>query len=160
MAKTPLQAAAHNHDHEHHIVPTFTYVKVLVSLTVLMLLTILAAKVNIPAVGPISGTIMNQTVALVIAIIKAFLVVWVFMGVRWGTQLTKMWAALGFIWFFLLGLVLIDYPMRAFEVNQGWEGKVGQPRPLSEGSSLPRVVTPSSQRQDIDANEINVRPRQ
>jgi caa(3)-type oxidase subunit IV len=159
MAKTPLQAAAHD-SHEHHVVPTFTYVKVLVTLTALMILTILAAKIDIPALGPISGTVMNQTVALTIAVIKAFLVVWVFMGVRWGTPLTKMWASLGFVWFFLLGLVLIDYPMRAFEVNQGWEGQVGKASHLSDGSSTPRVVTPSSQQQAIDANDINVRPRQ
>ena len=159
MAKTPLQAAAHD-SHEHHVVPTFTYVKVLVSLTILMLATIFVAKFDIPAVGPISGTIMNQTAALVIAVMKAFLVVWVFMGVRWGTPLTKMWASLGFIWFFLLGLILIDYPMRAFEVNQGWEGQAGKAGQLVDGSSLPRVVTPSGQQQAIDPNEANVRPRQ
>jgi caa(3)-type oxidase subunit IV len=159
MAKTPLQAAAHS-SHEHHVVPTFTYIKVLVTLTALMLLTIVAAKIDIPAIGPISGTVMNQTVALTIAVIKAFLVVWVFMGVRWGTSLTKMWAALGFLWFFLLGLILIDYPMRAYEVNQGWEGQVGKASHLSDGSSTPRVVTPSGQQQEIDQNDVNVRPRQ
>lgn len=161
MAKTPLQAASHGHDdHEHHIVPTFTYVKVLVSLTALMLLTIFAAEIDIPAVGPISGTIMNQTVALVIAVTKAFLVVWVFMGVRWGTSLTKIWAAVGFIWFFLLGLIIIDYPMRAFEGVDGWEGTRGENALPIGGSALPRVVPPSSKPQAIEENDINVRPRQ
>ncbi|RYG27191.1 hypothetical protein EON82_00300 [bacterium] len=160
MAKTPLQAAAH-HSHEHHVVPTFTYIKVLVALTILMLLTIGASYVNFPALGPISGAIVNQTVALIIAIVKAFLVVWIFMGVKWGTQLTKMWAALGFVWFFLLGLILIDYPMRAYEVNQGWEGEVGKARHVTDGSALPRVVPPTTGHQpEVLDNDINVRPRQ
>ena len=114
----------HHDHHEHHIVGTGTYFLTLVALTVLMLLTVGAYYIDIPAVGPISGTVMNQTVALVIAVTKAALVVFIFMGVRWGTKLTKLWAATGFVWFFLLGLVLIDYPMRAFENVSGWEGAV------------------------------------
>lgn len=165
MAKSPLQAAHANDPHgdggAHHIVPTMTYFLTLVVLTVLMLATVFAAKFDIPAVGPISGTIMNQTVALIIAIAKASLVVFIFMGVRWGTKLTKLWAATGFVWFFFLGLVLIDYPMRAFESVDGWEGTMGKAGHPRDGSALPRVVTPSSQSQQVDdPNEINVRPRQ
>jgi caa(3)-type oxidase subunit IV len=157
MAKTPLQAAA---DHDHHIVPTFTYVKVLVFLTVMMLITIYASFVNIPSVGPISGTIMNQTLALGIAVAKAAAVVWIFMGVKWGTKLTKVWAATGFVWFFLLGLILIDYPMRAYESVEGWEGIEGTGRHGRDGSALPRVVPPTTVQEKVLENEINVRPRQ
>lgn len=160
MAKTPLQAASHDHAHEHHVVPTGTYIKVLVFLTAMMLLTIFAAKIDIPAVGPISGTVMNQTVALTIAVAKAFAVVWIFMGVKWGTKLTKIWAATGFVWFFLLGLIVVDYPMRAFEGVQGWEGQTGRADHPQDGSALPRVVTPSSKAQAIDENDVNLRPRQ
>lgn len=156
MAQTPLQAAG-AHAGEHHIVPTSTYVKTLVALTILMLLTIWAGVTNLPDIGPISGTIVNQTIALLIAGIKASLVVWIFMGIKWGTKLTRLWVAISFTWFTLLGLILIDYPMRAFEATQGWEGKPGQP---DYGSALPRVVTPSSQAQPVERNEINIRPRQ
>ena len=162
MAKSPLQAADHHDGGAHHIVPTGTYILTLLALTVLMLLTVGAYYIDIPGFGPISGTIMNQTVALVIAITKASLVVFIFMGVRWGTKLTKLWAATGFVWFFLLGLVLIDYPMRAFENVSGWEGAVDKNGKTMDGSALPRVVTPSSVPQgvDIDPNTINLRPRQ
>ena len=161
MAKTPMQAAhGHDHAHEHHIVGTGTYLLTLLALTALMLLTVGAYYIDIPALGPISGTVMNQTVALVIACTKTALVVFIFMGVRWGTKLTKMWAATGFAWFFLLGLVLIDYPMRAFEVNPGWEGTPGKAGHGTDGSALPRVVTPSNQAQPVDPNEVNLRPRQ
>ncbi len=164
MAKSPLQAAHANDPHghaEHHIVPTGTYILTLLGLTVLMLLTVGAYYIDIPGVGPISGTIMNQTVALIIAITKASLVVFIFMGVRWGTKLTKLWAATGFVWFFLLGLILIDYPMRAFESVDGWEGAMGKAGHPRDGSALPRVVTPSGQSQQVDdPNEINLRPRQ
>lgn len=160
MAKTPLQAAHGAEGHEHHIVPTGTYIATLVALTVLMLITVGAYYVDIPAVGPISGTVMNQTVALVIACTKTALVVFIFMGVKWATHLTKLWAACGFVWFFLLGLVLIDYPMRAFENVSGWEGEMSRNGETLGGSALPRVVTPSSQAQPVDHNEINLRPRQ
>lgn len=89
-----MQAAHAGGDHhEHHIVGTGTYFLTLVALTVLMLLTVGAYYIDIPALGPISGTVMNQTVALAIAVTKAALVVFIFMGVRWGTKLTKLWAA-------------------------------------------------------------------
>lgn len=160
MAKTPLQAAEHeHHDHEHHIVPTGTYVIVLLLLTVLMATTVAVYYVDVPEVGPISGTIMNQSIALIIAVAKAALVVFFFMGVRWGTKLTKMWAATGFVWFFLLFLIFIDYPMRAFESINGWEGQPGKAGHSQDGSALPRVVVPSGQPQPVAPNEVNLRPR-
>lgn len=158
MAKSPLQAAD-AHAGGHHIVPTMTYVITLILLTFLMIATVVAAKFDIQGIGPISGTIMNQTVALVIAITKACLVVFIFMGVKWGTTLTKTWAATGFIWFFLLGLILIDYPMRAFETSQGWEGLPGASKQNYDGSALPRVVPPASEPQPLDEFEKNLRPR-
>ncbi len=159
MAKTPLQAADHHH-HEHHIVGTGTYLLTLAALTILMLITVGVYYIDIPGFGPISGTIVNQTVALIIACTKTALVVMIFMGVKWGTTLTKLWAATGFVWFFLLFLILIDYPMRAYEVNQGWEGSAGKADHNYDGSALPRVVPPSSQPQPVTPNETNVRPRQ
>ncbi|GEM_PF-369332 len=160
MAKTPLQAAqSTDHGYQHHVVPTWKYVATLLALTVLMLLTVGAYYVDIPAVGPISGTVMNQTVALIIACTKTALVVFIFMGVWWGTKLQKLWALTGFVWFFLLGLILIDYPMRAYESVQGWEGERGKAGHGQDGSALPRVVTPSSQDQPVAPDEINLRPR-
>ena len=156
-----MQSAGHHEGGSHHIVPTGTYIATLLALMALMGLTVGAYYIDIPGVGPISGTVMNQTFALIIAIMKASLVVFIFMGVRWGTKLTKLWAATGFVWFFLLGLVLIDYPMRAFENVSGWEPTSDVNGKTLDGSALPRIVTPSGQAQPIaDPNEINLRPRQ
>ena len=163
MAKSPIQAALNNsHDHgvDHHITPTLTYVIVLVLLSILMGLTLFFGERELPDLWFISGTIVNQTVAMIIAILKASLVVFIFMGVWHGTKLTKLWAATGFVWFFLLGLILIDYPMRAFESVDGWEGPKDKPNIGRDGSALPRSVTPSSQAQPVTPNETNVRPRQ
>ena len=163
MAKSPIQAAINNsHDHgvDHHITSTGTYLLVLLALSVLMGLTLFFGERELPDVWFISGTIVNQTVALLIAILKASLVIFVFMGVWHGTKLTKLWAATGFVWFFLLGLILIDYPMRAFENVEGWEGYKNQPGISRDGAALPRVVTPSSKAQPVTPNETNIRPRQ
>jgi len=159
MSKSPLQAAD-AHAGEHHIVPTSTYILTLLALTILMLITVGVYYVDVPGFGPISGTVANQTIALAIAVTKASLVVSIFMGVWWGTKLTKLWAVTGFIWFFLLGLILIDYPMRAFESVDGWEGKDGAAGQGRDGSALPRVVPPSGRAQAVDANSTNLRPRQ
>lgn len=159
MAKSPLQAAD-AHTGEHHIVSTGTYLLTLAALTVLMLLTVGAYYIDIPGLGPLSGTVMNQTVALVIAIMKASLVVFIFMGVKWGTPLTKLWAGAGFVWLLLLGLIIVDYPMRAFETVEGWEGPIGKAGHGRDGSSLPRVVPPTDRNETFNPNEMNVRPRQ
>jgi len=145
MASTPLTS-----NHEHHIVPTQTYFLTLVALTVLMVITVAVAKVNLPEIGPFSGTVVNQTIALVIACIKAFLVVWIFMGIKWSTNLTKLWAMLGFIWFTLFSIIFADYTTRQYEPVNSWE---------KEGSGLPRTIKGRMPQPMLDPNDANMRPR-
>lgn len=89
-------------DHDHHIVPPRHYVYNIIALTVLMVLTVWASyqpfgKLNLP-------------IALAIAITKATLIVLVFMNVRNGTQLTKVFAFAGFIWLCIMFLfTLTDF---------------------------------------------------
>jgi cytochrome c oxidase subunit IV len=139
MAKTPLQ-------HSHHIVPTWTYVKTLIALTVLMLLTIFASYVDFPG-----GVLTNNLVALTIAVIKSFLVIWVFMGIRWSTSLTKLWAVTGFIVMPMMFIMFQDYFMRYREVVPGWEGKTD--------TALPRVLNPVSAGKQVAPEEMGLRPR-
>ena len=139
-----------SHSHEHHIVPTSTYVKTLLTLFALMVLTVWAASFNLPKIGPFSGTVVNQVVALVIAVTKAFLVITIFMGVKFGTKLIKLWAAVGFIWVTLIFGILGDYTMRHFEPAPGWDGK--------PDSAIPRV-TPEEPKVPA-ANDLNVKIRQ
>jgi cytochrome c oxidase subunit 4 len=102
-----------------HVVPASTYWKTFVWLMILMILTVVAAQVNLEHYIPIRG--LNVTVALLIAITKATLVVLFFMGVKYGTKLTWLWAALGFIWLFLLSGIALDYVARGWVDTGGWE---------------------------------------
>jgi len=139
-----------SHSHEHHIVPTSTYVKTLFGLVFFMALTVWVAGFNLPRIGPFSGTVVNQVVALAIALVKAFMVVTIFMGVKFGTKLIKLWALVGFIWVTLIFGILGDYTTRKYEVAPGWDGK--------PDSALPRV-TPEEPTMPAP-NDINVKIRQ
>jgi cytochrome c oxidase subunit 4 len=59
--------------------------------------------------------IFNNIVMLLIASVKALLVVLFFMHVRWSTRLTWVVAASGFVWLIILfGLTMTDY------LTRGW----------------------------------------
>jgi cytochrome c oxidase subunit 4 len=57
--------------------------------------------------------IFNVAVALTIAVAKASLVVWFFMGVRYNTPLTKVVVVAGLFWLLIMfGLGMSDYLTR------------------------------------------------
>ncbi len=104
-----------SHDLSHHIRPIKEYAIVYGVLMVLMAATIAVSYVKFPIEA------INVIVALVIAIIKAVLVVLFFMGVKHGTRLTWVWASLGFIWFLLMFGTLGDYVTRNWiQLPSGW----------------------------------------
>ncbi|MEQ1821904.1 MAG: hypothetical protein ABL949_05310 [Fimbriimonadaceae bacterium] len=111
------------HTHEHHITPPSALAINLVKLAALMGLTILAAEVDFGHMifkAGAAGTVVNNVVAMTIAVVKAYLVVQIFMGVKWATQLTKIWAYFGFIWLATLLITLGDYTSRYWEDHRGW----------------------------------------
>jgi cytochrome c oxidase subunit 4 len=58
---------------------------------------------------------LNNVLMLGIAMTKALLVILFFMHVRWGTRLTWVVAASGFVWLLILfGLTMTDY------LSRGW----------------------------------------
>ena len=58
---------------------------------------------------------LNNIVMLLIASVKALLVILFFMHVRWSTRLTWVVAASGFVWLIILfGLTMTDY------LTRGW----------------------------------------
>jgi cytochrome c oxidase subunit IV len=68
---------------------------------------------------------MNIVVALLIAVLKASLVVWIFMGVRHTTNLTKLFVVAGLVWLAILILLTAsDYDTRHWTY---------QPAPWSHG---------------------------
>jgi caa(3)-type oxidase subunit IV len=141
---------AASHSHEHHIVSTGTYFLTLVKLICLMVLTVWIASFNLPKIGPISGTVVNQVAALAIALLKAYLVVTIFMGVKFGTKLIKLWASIGFIWVLLIFTILGDYTTRHFEPAVGWDGAAESalPREAPEDPAMPKP------------NDLNLKIRQ
>ncbi len=138
-----------------HVLPPSTYVKTLLALVVLMFLTVWAAQQTFPG-----GTIVNNIIAMTIAVIKGSLVIMFFMGVKYGTKLTKLWAAIGFVWFTLLFMIFADYMTRHYEVAPSWDKN-------DIGSAMAREKRPAMgpRGEDIekapehDKNLINVRPR-
>jgi cytochrome c oxidase subunit 4 len=64
----------------------------------------------------------NVVVALTIAIIKACLVAWIFMGVRHVTSLTRLFVIAGVTWLsFLFLLTFADYTTRSWQYQpQAW----------------------------------------
>ena len=85
-----------------HVSPVSLYITIFLALMVGTALTVAAAFVNLG--------MLNFPVAMVIAVIKASLVVWFFMHVKYQSHLTKLAIATGlFFLVILMGETMIDY---------------------------------------------------
>ncbi len=90
-----------------HIPKVGTLVSVWASLIVLTGLTSAASYVDVGE--------WNIVVALLIAVTKASLVVWIFMGVRYVTTLTRLFVVAGLVWLFIMILITAsDYSTRSW----------------------------------------------
>ncbi len=90
-----------------HISPISLYITIFLALMVGTAITVAVAFVDL-------GT-LNFPVAMLIAVVKASLVVWYFMHVKWQSHLTKLTLATGlFFLAILLGMMLIDYTSKDF----------------------------------------------
>lgn len=106
-------------EHEEHIVSPVIYVVVLITLMVLLALTLLAAFVDLDkamAGAHHTGTVYwNMTVAIIIAMCKAFLIILFFMHVKYGSRLTWAFASAGFVWLgIMITLSMSDYFTRNY----------------------------------------------
>lgn len=77
-----------------HIVPVANYLKVFVALFVLLIVTMLAAAVD--------AGYLNTPIAMLIALVKAALIVLFFMHVRYASPLVRVFAAGGFLWLIIM----------------------------------------------------------
>jgi cytochrome c oxidase subunit 4 len=155
MATTPLSANSHG-DHASHELPFGTLIAVLLLLMALMALTIGASYVTLPSIGPIPGIVINNLVAVGIATIKAALVIWFFMGVKFASTLARIWVVAGFLVLFLMFGIMGDYGTRKFEQVNGWE--TGVPHNGGE-TALPRVGPPEGQPSSTPEVGQGFRPR-
>jgi cytochrome c oxidase subunit 4 len=121
---------AHHDQHAagHHVTPIWVYLKTFLWLMALMAATVLAARLpylipgalDLPAGQQAALSWLNNVVAVSIACAKAALVVLFFMGVKYSTNLTKLFAVMGFVWFLLMFFIFADYATRRWEPVRGW----------------------------------------
>ncbi|HEY7306675.1 MAG TPA: cytochrome C oxidase subunit IV family protein [Bryobacteraceae bacterium] len=97
-----------------HIPKVGTLVGVWATLVVFTVITALVATVNLGE--------FNVVVALIIAVTKASLVAWIFMGVRHTTSLTKLFVVAGLVWLGIMILITAsDYTSRTWTYQaQPW----------------------------------------
>ena len=107
-----------NPDHtesEHHICEFSTYLRIFGALMVLSTLTVIVAFINL---GP-----LNNIVALGIAGVKAFLVITVFMHLKFNARILWIVACGGFIWLaVMIAFTLSDLMTRSWfpGVPEAW----------------------------------------
>jgi len=88
-----------------HIVPKSIYFSVAAVLGLLLVLTVLAAKIDLG--------MWNTPLAMSIALVKASLIVLYFMHVRYQTPLARLFAAGGFAWLMIFFIfTFADYVTR------------------------------------------------
>ncbi len=98
-----------------HVTPVRVYLVVYVLLLMLLVATVGVYFVPHTMLSPAAGL----AVAMAIAIVKAALVIGFFMQVVYGTKLTWLWAAIGFVWLSLLAGIMIDYSTRHMNMPDG-----------------------------------------
>lgn len=127
---------AATHEHKHHITPISVLAMTGLKLTVLMAVTIFWAQWAPAALGNSPGaSVVNNLVALGIACVKAFLVIQIFMGVKFQSNVVKTYAILGFVWMTLMFTMFADYGTRQWEAVRGWT-------PEDKQTAMPRASEP------------------
>jgi cytochrome c oxidase subunit 4 len=96
-----------SHDGGHHVLPLSVYWAVFIALIVGTIVTVWSATIDLGA--------LNVVVALIIASVKAALVILYFMHVKYSSKLVWVFAASGFFWV----MMMILFTMQDF-VSRGW----------------------------------------
>jgi cytochrome c oxidase subunit 4 len=98
---------AQHEEHEHHIVSPVVYMTIVGLLLVGTAATVGASFIEMG--------VFNPVVAILIAVVKATLVVLFFMHVKYSSKLTKLTVFCGLFTFMaLIGMTLADYISRAW----------------------------------------------
>lgn len=119
-------------EHGHHVISDKVLLKTFGLLLILMVATIGAARLPFEGAQMFPGFkdiimkyqaawYLTNFVALGIAVWKTVLVISNFMGVKFASNLVKIYAVLGFVGFSLLYIMMFDYASRSWEPVRGWE---------------------------------------
>jgi cytochrome c oxidase subunit 4 len=114
---------------EEHIVSPLIYIVVLIALMGLLVLTLIATFVDLDKLiaGPNhqGHAYWNMAVALLIAILKALLIIMFFMHIKYSPRLTWPFAVAGFVWLgILLTLTMSDYTTRNYPPSTPKSGQM------------------------------------
>ena len=121
-------------EHEH-IVPPRLYVVILLALMALLVLTVVAAFIDLDK--KFHGGYWNMSLAILIAMLKGILIILFFMHVKYSSRLTWAFAGAAFVWLgILLTLTMTDYASRQYPPGTPASPEL-QPKPLR------RRMTPS-----------------
>ena len=110
------------HETSHHVVPVSTYVKVIISLMVLLIITLGAAAIDFSEMAPGNPFFgaLNIIIAMTIAVAKAVIIILYFMHVRYSSKLVWVFAFAAFYWVAILFIVtLTDYMSRYMTYHPG-----------------------------------------
>ncbi len=95
----------------HHGPPLAAYFAVFGALVALTIVTVWAAGQDFGA--------LNTAVAVGIAVLKATLVVLIFMHVKWGTKLVQLYVVAGVVFLLILiAITMSDYVSRSWPIMQ------------------------------------------
>lgn len=94
-----------DHSEHHHVVPVRTYLMVFAALMVLAIVTVAVSYVNMG--------VLNNFIAMAIAISKAALIMAFFMHLKYTNKLTLLVALMGFFWLIIFFVITMgDYLAR------------------------------------------------
>lgn len=126
--RVDYKASSNQDPHAEHHVPMSTYYLIFTALMVLLLVTVGAAFINLGEA--------NMIVAMLIATIKAALVILFFMHVKFASRLTKVFVAASFLWLTILFVMTFsDYISRGWLSNsRGWEENIVK-APYDQGNA-------------------------
>jgi len=100
-------------DEHDHVVPTQVYARVLAVLMLLLVVTVAAACLDLDHI--FHAPYWNMTVAVLIAITKAVLIILFFMHVKYSSRIVWAFASAAFVWLgIMMTLSLSDYTTRNF----------------------------------------------
>jgi cytochrome c oxidase subunit 4 len=116
------------HSSEHHLVPVKYYIMVFTALMVFTVLTVVVAKFDL---GNKTGfAVLNAVVALTIAVIKATLVVLIFMHARWSSRLTQVIIVSGIFWL----IIMLTFTLSDYLTRSNWPASPTTPPRVSSTS--------------------------